>query len=94
MVVSPLPEVLWGLWGLWDLCGRYSELATVLSDISGQAVKYREVDIDEGFMAVFGPAIRSGAFELQTGDLERVLGRPQSSLQEVVAGAVRHTTAD
>lgn len=69
----------------------YPELATVLSDISGQLVRYREVDGDEGFMTVIGPAIRSGAFELQTDDLQRVLGRPPTSMRDVVAGAVRHS---
>ncbi len=64
----------------------YPELATALSDISGRAVRYREVDGDEEFMTVIGPAIRSGAFELQSGDLERGLGRPATSLRDVVAG--------
>lgn len=71
----------------------YPELATVLSDISGRPVRYREVDGDEGFMTMIGPAIRSGAFELQTGDLQRVLERPPASLRSVVAGAVRHSAA-
>lgn len=71
----------------------YPELATVLSDLSGRPVSYREVDGDEGFLTVIGPAIRSGAFELQTGDLASVLGRPPTSLRDVVAGVVRHAAA-
>ncbi len=75
------------------LLWTYPELAHVLSEISGRPVRYREADGDEGFMTMIGPAIRSGAFELQTGDLASVLGRPPASLRDVVAGAVRHAAA-
>lgn len=71
----------------------YPELAALLSEVSGRQVSYREVAEDEGFMAVIGPAIRAGAFELQTGDLESVLGRPPASLRDVVAGVVQHAAA-
>lgn len=75
------------------LLWTYPELAHVLSEISGRPVRYREADGDEGFMTMIGPAIRSGAFELQTGDLASVLGRPPASLRDVVAGAVGHAAA-
>ena len=71
----------------------YPELAALLSEVSGRPVSYREVAEDEGFMAVIGPAIRAGAFELQTWDLEGVLGRTPASLPDVVAGVVHHAAA-
>jgi len=39
-------------------------------------------------MAMIGPAVRSGAFERQTGDLEQVLGHPATSLESAVATAL------
>lgn len=67
----------------------YPQLATVLSEVSGRPVSYREVDTDEGFMAMIGPIIRSGGFEIQAPDLEEVLGRPAISLEQAVAGALQ-----
>jgi NAD(P)H dehydrogenase (quinone) len=71
----------------------YPQLAAALSDISGRTVAYREVDHDEGPMEWFGPVIRSGGFEVQTGDLEHLLGRPASSLEDVVAAVLRPASA-
>lgn len=70
----------------------YPELAAVLSNVSGRTIRYREVDGDEGIMAMIGPLVRSGGFELQTADLERVLDRPATSLNAAVAAALRPTT--
>jgi NAD(P)H dehydrogenase (quinone) len=71
----------------------YPELALLLSDISGRPVNYREVEEDEGFMTMIGGAIRSGAFELQTEDLESVLGRPPAGPRDVLAAVVRPAAA-
>jgi len=75
----------------YNFTGRlwtYRQLAAVLSDISGRTVTCREVDNDEGALEWFGPVIRSGGFELQTGDLEHLLGHPPSSLEDAVAAAL------
>jgi NAD(P)H dehydrogenase (quinone) len=74
----------------YDFTGRlwtYPELAAVLTDLRGSPVSYREVDHDEGIIAMLGigPLIRSGGFERQTGDLEQVLGRPPMSLSDAVS---------
>ena len=68
----------------------YPELAGVLADVSGRPVSYREVDEDEGAIGMMGiaPFVQSGAFELQTADLEAVLGHPAASLHEAVAAAL------
>jgi len=71
----------------------YRQLAAVLTELGGRAVEYREVDGDEGIMAMIGPFVRSGAFERQTEDLERVLGRPAGTLEDAVAAALEPATA-
>ena len=75
----------------YDFAGprwTYPELAAVLSEVGGRPVTYREVEADEGVMVMIGPAVRSGAFERQTGDLEQVLGHPATSLESAVATAL------
>jgi NAD(P)H dehydrogenase (quinone) len=75
----------------YDFTGRrwtYPQLAEVLGAASGRTVTYRDVDGDEGIMVMFGPIIRSGGFEVQTGDLESVLGRPATSLEDAVAAVL------
>lgn len=68
----------------------YPELAEVLSNVSGRDVKYREVDEDQGIIGMLGlaPFIQAGAFELQTPDLENVLGHPSTNLHEAVRRAL------
>lgn len=76
----------------YDFTGRlwtYPQLADVLSEISGRTITYQETDVDEGMMQMIGPLIRAGLFERQTGDLERVLDRPATSLPGAVAAALR-----
>ncbi len=76
----------------YDFTGElwtYPQLADVLLELSGQAVTYRETDVDEGMMLMIGPLIRAGLFERQSGDLERVLDRPPTSLHDAVAAALR-----
>lgn len=76
----------------YDFTGRlwtYPQLTDVLSELSGQSVSYRETDVDEGMMQMIGPLIRAGLFERQSGDLERVLDRPATSLHDAVAAALR-----
>jgi len=69
----------------------FPQLAGVLSDLSGRTVVYRDVDEDDGIVGMLGlsPIIRAGAFELQTGDLAQVLGRPATGLEEAVATALQ-----
>jgi NAD(P)H dehydrogenase (quinone) len=67
----------------------FQELAQVLSEISGRTVTHREVDEDDGIMAMIGPAVRAGIFEHQTDDLERVLGHPSASLRAAVTAALQ-----
>jgi NAD(P)H dehydrogenase (quinone) len=66
----------------------FEQLAAVLSDISGRTVVCREVDHDEGPMEWFGPVIRAGGFEVQTGDVEDLLGRRPSSQEDAVRAAL------
>ena len=71
----------------YDFTGRrwtFEELAQVLSDISSRTIIHREVDEDEGIMTMIGPAVRTGIFEYQTDDLERVLGHSSTSLRAAV----------
>lgn len=75
----------------YDLTGprwTYPELAAVLGELGGRTVSYREVEDDDGILAMIGPAVRAGAFERQTGDLARVLRRPPTSLASAVATAL------
>jgi NAD(P)H dehydrogenase (quinone) len=77
----------------YDFTGRlwtYPQLADALALIGGRAVTYREVPEDDGIVGMLGlgPIIRSGGFEVQTPDLERVLGRPASSLEDAVEAAL------
>jgi NAD(P)H dehydrogenase (quinone) len=77
---------------VYDFTGplwTYAQLATVLSSLAGRPVVSREQDEDEGVMTMIGAAVRHGAFERQTGDLDAVLGHPATSLEDAVAGAVR-----
>ena len=76
----------------YNFTGRrwtFDELAQVLSEISGRQITCQEVGDDEGIMTMIGPAVREGAFEVQTEDLERVLGHPSTSLRTAVAAALR-----
>jgi NAD(P)H dehydrogenase (quinone) len=66
----------------------YPELADVLSEVSGHRVVYREVDSEEGFLGMLAEVVRAGGFEVQTDDLERVLGRPPMSLRDTVIAAL------
>jgi NAD(P)H dehydrogenase (quinone) len=77
----------------YDFTGRlwtYPQLADVLTRVSGRTVAHREVAEDDGIVAVLGlgPVIRSGGFEVQTPDLEAVLGRPPAGLQDAVEAAL------
>ena len=45
-------------------------------------------------MQMIGPIIRAGLFERQTEDLEIVLGRPATSLQDAVAAVLRTAPDD
>lgn len=67
----------------------YPQLAAVLGEISGRSVSYRELDADQGVMEMIGPVIRAGGFEVQTEDLQRILGRPATSLEDAVAAVLR-----
>jgi NAD(P)H dehydrogenase (quinone) len=80
------------LGGSYNFTGRrwtFDELAQVLSDISGRTIIHREVDEDEGIMTMIGPAVRTGIFEYQTDDLERVLGHSSTSLRAAVTAVLQ-----
>ena len=68
----------------------YPELAAALSDASGRPVSYREVDQDEGAIGFMGlaPLIQAGGFEVQTTDLQTVLGHQPADLHDAVALAL------
>jgi NAD(P)H dehydrogenase (quinone) len=62
----------------------YPQLAEVLGEVSGRSVTYREVDTEDGFLGMLAEVVRYGGFEVQTDDLQQVLGRPPTSLRETV----------
>ena len=68
----------------------YPDLAVALGEVSGRPVSYREADQDEGAIGMMGlaPMVQSGGFEVQTPDLEAVLGHPAASLHAAVAAAL------
>lgn len=77
----------------YDFTGQlwtYPQLADVLTRMSGRTVTYREVTEDDGIVGMLGlgPIIRSGGFEVQTPDLQQVLGRPPASLEDAVEAAL------
>lgn len=67
----------------------YADLARTLSEVSGTPVTYREVPV-----ADLGPAgfvfdlIASGLFSETSADLEKLLGRPATSLRDAVTAAL------
>jgi NAD(P)H dehydrogenase (quinone) len=71
----------------------FQELAQVLSDIAGRPIAYREVDIDQGVMAMIGGPVRAGMFEYQTGDLEGALGHPATRFETAVKAALQTSSA-
>jgi NAD(P)H dehydrogenase (quinone) len=72
---------------------KFQDLAQVLSEIAGQPIAYREVDVDEGVMTMIGGPVRAGMFEYQTGDLERALGHPATKFETAVKAALQTTDA-
>jgi NAD(P)H dehydrogenase (quinone) len=70
---------------LWTV----AELAATVSDVAGTPVAYRAVDAD-----TLGPAafvynlIASGLFSEPSDDLEKLLGRPATSLRDAVTAAL------
>lgn len=75
----------------YELTGRvwtYPQLADVLSEMSGRTITYRETDSDEGMMQMIGPVVRAGRLERHAEDLERILGRPATSLHDAVAAVL------
>ena len=78
---------------VYSFTGRlwtYPELAAALSDASGRTVSYREVDQDPGAIGFMGlaPVVQAGGFEVQSTDLQTVLGRQPADLHEAVALAL------
>ncbi len=67
----------------------YPQLGEVLGEVSGRPVAYREVDAEQGFLEMLAEIVRYGGFEVQTDDLQRVLGRPAMSLRESVVAALQ-----
>jgi NAD(P)H dehydrogenase (quinone) len=70
----------------------YPQLAEVLTDVSRQPVKYRELEGDEAEPLGLTHVIRAGGFEYQTPDLQHVLGHPPMTLREAVATALTSAT--
>jgi NAD(P)H dehydrogenase (quinone) len=70
---------------LWTV----SDLARVVTELSGTPVAYRAVSVDD-----LGPAgfahqlIAAGLFSESSDDLEKILGRPVTSLRAAVEGAL------
>jgi len=71
----------------------YPQLAEVLTEVSGQPVKYRELEGDEVDPLSLTQVIRAGGFEYQTPDLQQVLGHPAISLREGVTRVLTSATA-
>jgi NAD(P)H dehydrogenase (quinone) len=71
----------------------YPQLAEVLAEVSGQPVRYRELEGDVADPLGLTQVIRSGGFEYQTGELEQVLGHSAISLRDAVTRVLTTTTA-
>jgi NAD(P)H dehydrogenase (quinone) len=70
---------------VWTL----TDLARTLSEVSGKDVAYKPVPADElGQAAFVHQLIASGLFSEPAGDLEKLIGRPPTSLLEAVEGAL------
>jgi NAD(P)H dehydrogenase (quinone) len=71
---------------LWTL----PDLARTLGEVSGRPVAYRAVPVDElGPIGFVHELIASGLFAEPSGDLEKLIGRPPTSLREAVEAALR-----
>ncbi|WP_207455839.1 SDR family oxidoreductase [Desertivibrio insolitus] len=85
-----------------DVAWDFEELAATASAVLGRAVAYRAVEPDAlvselvrsgldqgtaGFVAALDANIASGALDVVTGDLSRVLGRPTSTLEDALRAA-------
>ncbi|WP_026874461.1 NAD(P)H-binding protein [Jiangella gansuensis] len=67
----------------------YAELADTLAAVSGRPVRHREVGDDEaGPMAFILPLLRLEQFGTPAPDLERLLGRPATPLEQAVRAAL------
>lgn len=61
------------------------ELAATVGELSGTAVSYRAVPVEDlGPIGFVHRLIASGVFAEPCGDLEKLLGRPATSLREAV----------
>ena len=87
-----------------DTSFTLAELAATVAEHSGKPITYRDVPVEEltailvgaglpeNFAAIIADvdrATREGALLVETGDLGRILGRPTTTLAEVVAAALR-----
>ncbi|MFE9253213.1 NAD(P)H-binding protein [Streptomyces sp. NPDC007088] len=73
----------------YDFTGEpwtFPRLAEVLTRVTGTAVVRREREPAPGAQGWLEGQVRAGALERWTGDLSGVLGRPATSLEQVVAG--------
>jgi NAD(P)H dehydrogenase (quinone) len=82
------PDVQGGAYDLTGPLWTYDELAVALSELSGRRVVHRDGGQDEDAFEWFGPIIRAGGFEVQTPDLERLLGRPPTGVRAAAAAAL------
>jgi NAD(P)H dehydrogenase (quinone) len=63
----------------------YAELAEQLSAVAGKQVRYREApDADAGPLGFLLPILRDPEFGRTTPDLEKLLGRPATPVEDVV----------
>ncbi|MEJ3657398.1 SDR family oxidoreductase [Actinomycetes bacterium KLBMP 9759] len=82
--VGAVYELRGPVWTLADLAGTVGEVA-------GTTVTYRPVPLDEleDFPAFLHGLIATGLFAEPSDDLEKLLGRPATTLREAVAAALR-----
>lgn len=79
---APVYELRGPLWTVADL-------AATVSEVAGTPVAYRAVDADSlGPAAFVYNLIASGLFSEPSDDLEKLLGRPATSLRDAVAAAL------
>ncbi len=86
----------------------YADLAAVIGDVLGRQVPFQHMDVAsyEAMLAGYGlpgflvellvdaqRAMREGALDVESGDLERLLGRPATPLKEGVARILAGGTA-
>jgi len=102
VLTSDHPEKVYELGG--DQAFTLAELAAVISTVTGQAVRYQDLPVEEyekllidaglpepyaALLADTDRGVARGDLDVTSGDLSRLIGRPTTTLTDAVAAAAR-----